>query len=101
MIIDIKNLPLDAKSTHAIIVALSKKNALFLVEIQSLKDQLALLKAQRFGKSSEKLNKQISELESKIEDNEIEASKDCRYDTESVNKDRQKPENTISKLNET
>ena len=41
-----KNLPLDAKSTHKIIVALSQKNALFLVEIQSLKDQLSLLKAE-------------------------------------------------------
>jgi transposase len=91
MNIDIQNLPLDIKSTHKIIVALSKKNALFLVEIQSLKDQLALLKALRFGKSSEKLNKQISELESKIEDNEIEAFKSVRYDTESANKDRQKP----------
>ena len=57
MIIDIQNLPLDIKSTHEIIVALSKKNTLFLVEIQSLKDQLALLKAKRFGKSSEKLDK--------------------------------------------
>ena len=91
MNIDIQNLPLDIKSTHAIIVALSKKNALFLVEIQSLKDQLALLKALRFGKSSEKLNKQISELESKIEDSEIAASKEGRCDIESANKDHQKP----------
>jgi transposase len=95
MNIDIQNLPLDIKSTHKIIVALSKKNALFLVEIQSLKDQLVLLKAQRFGKSSEKLNKQISALESKIEDSEVEASKNGRYDIESTSKpahkDYQKP----------
>jgi hypothetical protein len=88
MNIDIQNLPLDIKSTHKIIVALSS-------EIQSLRDQLALLKAQRFGKSSEKLNKQISELESKIEDSEVKASKEGRYNIESTskptNKDYQKP----------
>jgi hypothetical protein len=68
MNIDIKNLPSDTADLHKMIVALSS-------EIQTLKEQLALLKAQRFGKSSEKLKKQISELEDKIEDNEIESSK--------------------------
>ena len=51
MNIDIENLPLDSESTHKIIVALSVKNKLFLEEIKTLKDQLALLKAKYFGKS--------------------------------------------------
>ena len=87
MNIDIKNLPSDTADLHKMIVALSS-------EIQTLKEQLALLKAQRFGKSSEKLKKQISELEDKIEDNEIESSKSSNQGAEESptdNKDRQKP----------
>lgn len=40
---------------------------------QSLKDQLALLKAKRFRKSSEKLDTQIDDLEQRIESNELDA----------------------------
>ena len=93
MNIDIKNLPSDTADLHKIIVALSlEKQSLLELNI-ALKEQLALLKARRFGKSSEKLKKKISELESKIEDSEIELSKDGRYDIAPTNdnKDRQKP----------
>ena len=69
MNIDLQNLPLDAVILQKIIIALSSEN-------QTLQEQLNLLRAKYFGKSSEKLKKQISDLEDKIEDNEIESSKD-------------------------
>jgi len=68
MNIDLQNLPLDAVILQKIIIALSSEN-------QTLQEQLNLLRAKYFGKSSEKLKKQISDLEDKIEDNEIESSK--------------------------
>jgi len=63
MRINIKNLPSDPNILRQIIISLMEEN-------RSLQDQLALLKAKRFGKSSEKLNKQIAELELRIEENE-------------------------------
>lgn len=63
MILDLKNLPLETGLLHRIIIDLMEK-------VLSLKEQLALLKAKRFGKSSEKLDKQIDELEQRIEDSE-------------------------------
>lgn len=83
MIIDLKNLPSEASVLQQIIVTLNAENRSLLTEVQSLKDQLALLKAKRFGKSSEKLDKkdkkfdeklerQIAELEFRIEENESE-----------------------------
>ena len=63
MIIDLKNLPSDSVFLQQMIIDLVHK-------LKSLEEQLKLLKAKRFGKSSEKLNKQISDLELQIEENE-------------------------------
>lgn len=63
MKLDLKNLPSDPKLLQQIIADLLTENL-------SLKNQLALLKAKRFGKSSEKLDKQIADLELKIEEEE-------------------------------
>jgi len=52
MIIDLKNLPFETALLHQIIMDLVEK-------MISLEDQLALLKAKRFGKSSEKLDQQM------------------------------------------
>ena len=70
MKLDLKNLPSDPKLRHQIINDLSSEVIKLSDQIQSLKNQLALLKAKRFGKSSEKLDKQIAELELKIEEEE-------------------------------
>ena len=63
MIIDLKNLPSDIDFLHQMITDLVYHNT-------SLEEQLKLLKAKRFGKSSEKLDKQIADLELQIEENE-------------------------------
>lgn len=89
MNIDLQNLPLDAVILQKIIIALSSEN-------QTLQEQLNLLRAKYFGKSSEKLKKQISDLEDKIEDNEIESSKDSSAKNsvtkaQADNRNRQKP----------
>lgn len=63
MLLDLKNLPTETKLLQQIITDLLTENL-------SLKNQLALLKAKRFGKSSEKLDKQIADLELKIEEEE-------------------------------
>ena len=52
MILDLKNLPSGDAILHQIIIDLVE-------QMTSLQEQLALLKAKSFGKSSEKLNKQI------------------------------------------
>ncbi len=64
MKIDLNNLPIGDEFTHQIIIDLVN-------EVLSLKTQLALLKRQRFGKSSEKLEAQITELEVKVEEDEF------------------------------
>ena len=73
MNIDLKNLSSEPDILHRMICALSVQVLSLTEENQSLKDQLALLKAKRFGKSSEKLDKQIEELEQRIESNELDA----------------------------
>lgn len=73
MNIDLKNLPSEPDILHKMIYALNSKNQYLFEENRSLKDQLALLKAKRFGKSSEKLDKQIEELEQRIESNELDS----------------------------
>jgi transposase len=50
--------------------SLSIKNQQLTFTNQKLEEQLALLRSKRFGKSSEKLKKQIEETELKIEENE-------------------------------
>ena len=63
MEIDLATLPGDTLVLHQIINDLVLENG-------HLKDQLALLKAKRFGKSSEKLDQQINQLEFFIEEAE-------------------------------
>ena len=75
MLIDLKNLPSDIKLLHQIIADLSTQNL-------SLRNQLALLKARRFGKSSEKLDKEIADLELKIEEEEEENCNKVTQNTE-------------------
>ncbi len=72
MKLDLNNLPNNPKSLHQIIADLSS-------EIISLKNQLALLKAKKFGKSSEKidqekLEKEIANLELQVEEEEEKTS---------------------------
>jgi transposase len=72
MKLDLKNLPSDPKLLQQIISDLSVEVTNLSAENSSLKNQLALLKAKRFGKSSEKLDKQIADLELRIEEEEEE-----------------------------
>ncbi len=67
---DTDKLPSDIESLHLIINLLLIKNESLADEISSLKEQLAILKAKRFGKSSEKLDRQIAEIELQIEEKE-------------------------------
>lgn len=97
MKLDLKNLPSNPKLLQQIISDLLAENL-------SLRNQLALLKAKRFGKSSEKLDKQIADLELKIEEeeenncneiieNNLEDSKSDKDDNkkEEKNKPKRKP----------
>lgn len=70
MKLDLKNLPSDPRLLHKIIADLLTENLSLKDKLNSLKNQLSLLKAKRFGKSSEKLDKQIADLELKIEEEE-------------------------------
>ena len=70
MKIDLQNLPTDPNDLHRIIAELAMREVLLLAENNSLKEQLTLLKAKQFGKSSEKLDKQIADLETQIEEGE-------------------------------
>jgi transposase len=79
MNIDLKNLPSDTDLLHQIIADLVHINV-------SLEEQLKLLKAKRFGKSSEKLEKQIEELELRIEINELD--KDLEVTQKQQNRSR-------------
>jgi len=66
MILDLKNLPTEIKLLHQIVIDLTET-------VSRLQEQLTLLRAKQFGKSSEKLKKQIEDLELVIE--EVESSK--------------------------
>lgn len=70
MNLDLKNLPKDTKLLQQMVNDLLTENLSLKDQLKSLKNQLALLKAKRFCKSSEKLDKQISDLELKIEEEE-------------------------------
>lgn len=89
MKIDLENLPSEANILQQIIAtlaiendallsekeSLATKNNSLLSEVELLKEQLRLLKAKRFGKSSEKLDSQIQQLELWIEENELALAK--------------------------
>jgi transposase len=71
MILDAKNLPLDTNLLHQIVTDLVNHNTSLQDQMKRLQEQLKLLKKQHFGKSSEKIDSQIAELEAKIEEGEI------------------------------
>lgn len=71
MKIDINNLPSGDEFTHQIITDLVSEIISLTDKNISLLEQLALLKKHRYGKSSEKLDSQIAELEFKIEEDEL------------------------------
>jgi transposase len=72
MQIDFENLPSEINILQQIIAALNTENKFLLSENLTLREQLAILRAKKFGKSSEKLDKQIEQLELLIEENEQE-----------------------------
>lgn len=98
MKIDLNNLPSGDKITHQIItdlvsevitlkdknISLQDKNIILQNQLTRLREQLALLQKQRFGKSSEKLEAQIAELETKIEEGEL-----LEANNDQTNKDKQ------------
>ena len=71
MKIDLSNLPSGDIILHQIITDLVSEVISLKDHNLSLQEQLALLKKQRFGKSSEKLDNQIAELEAQIEESEF------------------------------
>jgi len=79
MKIDLSNLPTDLDFLHHMVTDLMREVESLQDQNAYLKHQLILLKAKRFGASSEKINKvnqekldeQIAELEERIEDNEL------------------------------
>ena len=71
MIIDLENLTTDTKILHQIVTDLVNEMIFLRDKNISLEEQLTMLRAKRFGKSSEKLDTQIAELESKIEEGEL------------------------------
>lgn len=84
MKIDMHNLPSDPELLKKMVTHLSKKCDRLTMELQSLKDQLTLLRKKRFGSSSEKLStlekealdQQIDEIEQKLEDSDVAQSVD-------------------------
>ena len=72
MQIDFENLPSEINILQKIIAALNTENQFLLSENLTLREQLTILRAKKFGKSSEKLDKQIEQLELLIEENEQE-----------------------------
>lgn len=87
MNIDLANLPSDKDNLQQIIATLVTENHSLLSEVDLLKEQLKILKAKRFGKSSEKLDKQINQLELWIEESELESTlSKCTVDSESDDK---------------
>lgn len=64
----LKRLPSDDASLHGIVADLIIKNKDLEVENRFLREQLKLMKARTFGKSSEKVDRQIELLELQIEE---------------------------------
>lgn len=98
MKIDLNNLPSDTSILHKIVTDLVNHTLSLQDQMKRLQEQLKLLQAKRFGKSSEKLDKEIAEVEIKIEECEsLSAVFDEKYEGHNKSKDipkRQKlPEN--------
>jgi transposase len=70
MKIDLKNLPEDTSLLQQMLIHSQQIIADLVSEVELLKARLALLRAKRFGKSSEKLDIEIAELELRIEEKE-------------------------------
>jgi transposase len=77
MQIDIETLPTEVESLHRIITNLHERNNFLSTEngklldrINVLKEQLAVLRARKFGKSSERLDRQIDLVERALEEEE-------------------------------
>ena len=68
MKIDLNNLPSDTSILHKIVTDLVNHTLSLQDQMKRLQEQLKLLQAKRFGKSSEKLDKEIAEVEIKIEE---------------------------------
>lgn len=79
MIINASNLPTEATEEnisflHNLVLDLSNKVLKLESHLERMKLELKLLKKKRFGKSSEKLDRKIAELELKIEEEEQKVS---------------------------
>ena len=70
--------------------SLSDENAKLIEEIKILKEQLALLRSKRFGRSSEKLKKKMADIEKTIKEKEIslKLNAGANSDEEDENKDK-------------
>ncbi len=102
MKIDINNLPSGDEFTHQIITDLVNEVISLTDKNIALLEQLTLLKKHRYGKSSEKLDSQIEELEVKIEENELlHSSLDVNHEEKqkSIPK-RQKLPNHLERIDE-
>ena len=71
MKLDLTHLPDDVDLLHQLIADLSNEVITLTDENTSLKAQLALLKKQRYGSPSEKLDTAIADLEARIEESEM------------------------------
>jgi transposase len=70
MINDLKNLTLEPKLLQEIVWSLTTKNKDLETENEFLREQLRLFRARKFGKSSEKSDRQLEMLELQVEESE-------------------------------
>jgi transposase len=96
----IKNLPEEVPLLHQIITVLVAENRFLEDKTQALEHQLALLRAKQFGKSSEKLDQAIGDLEHQIEEQETDEAKpdddaedEVTSDTPATETSAKKPQN--------
>jgi transposase len=97
MKIDLKNLPSGDEFTHKIIIDLVAALVVEREKLTAKEAELALLKAKLYGKSSEKLKKQVEDLEQQIEESEtaiaadIPLSSDDEAEVSAASAPKQKP----------
>lgn len=87
MKLDLTNLPDDVDLLHQLIADLSNEVITLTDENVSLKAQLALLKKQRYGSPSEKLDTAIADLEARIEESEVSETSSLTSALEEVHAD--------------
>ena len=104
MKIDLNNLPSDTNILHKIVTDLVNHTLSLEDQMKRLQEQLKLLRAKRFGKSSEKLDKEIAEVEIKIEECEsLSAVFDEKYEGHNKPKNipkRQKLPENLERIDE-